>query len=183
MKRVKVTHKDGRKWQGEFADPTQWKDEQVGLNSWGLPERTILSSEPHDVADVLETIPEVTELVPEKKIVHPQHYKMVDGYLVYIPETIETIPEHTNIVSPAKVKLKPEYTLIEEDMTAEIAAKNAVVASKDTAKTATQKAKQALAAAKSATTLAETQAALIKVSRSLFNLVKYLEITDPTEAE
>jgi hypothetical protein len=92
MKSAKIENYDGRKWQGEPSlDPSEWIAEQIKLNSWGLPERTVeVDSEPYTEEDILESIPAV-----------------MDG-----DEQLE----------PPKVRLRAQYTIEIEDITAEVQA-------------------------------------------------------------
>jgi len=62
MKQAIITNIDGRKWGARFDDPSEWIAEQIKLNSWGLPERTVIvDSEPYTEDDILEKIPAVMD--------------------------------------------------------------------------------------------------------------------------
>jgi hypothetical protein len=104
MKKVTIKNKLGvAGWGVEMADPTAWIAECVASCAWGKPERWVLhkdeaaSLEAYDEADVLE---EKVEEVPHSLVVSE------DG--------------QSQIVQSQKwVKLKAEYTVEIEDITAQ----------------------------------------------------------------
>lgn len=105
MKKVSIKKKSGViGWCAEFADPTEWIADCVQKNKWGKPERWVLhkdelGAEAYDDADVLE---EKTEEVTHSVVAG-------DG-------------ESSALVTSQKwVKLKAEYTVEIEDITAQVA--------------------------------------------------------------
>ena len=151
MKRVKVSHKDGRKWGAEFADPTSWQAEQIQQNSWGQPERIVEADGNYDQADVLESYPEV-----------------VEGDVT---------------VEPARVKLKAEYSIEIEDITAELAANESKKQKLESAKNDLKSVRSLITDAKDATTDVKQRQVLIKLAKAVLQLSKAAGIADANEAE
>jgi hypothetical protein len=158
MKRAKITHKDGRKWQADQSDFSSeaafdaWKNEQILKNSWGLPER-IVEAIPgsYDPSDVLEEIPEV-----------------IEGDVT---------------VSPAKVRLRAEYTVEIEDISQEVAAREAAKAKLQAAKDELKLARQLVVDAKDATTDAKQRQVLVKLAKAILQLSKAQGIANVNESE
>lgn len=103
MKKITIKNKDGVVgWMAEMLDPTDWIAEGIAGNWWGLPERWVLhKDEPmakaYDEADVLE---EKTEEVQPDAV---------------YAEVSPAVPA----VVQKWVKLKAEYTIEIEDITAQ----------------------------------------------------------------
>lgn len=106
MKKISIKKKSGViGWCAEFADPTEWIADCVQKNKWGKPERWVLhkdelGAEAYDEADVLEEkVEEVTHSVVAGEGAEP-----------------------SSLVKSQKwVKLKAEYTVEIEDITAQVA--------------------------------------------------------------
>jgi len=94
----------------QLDDPATWVAECVASNAWGKPERIVLHkdepmAEPYDEADVLEDI--IEEVSPAVEAV-------MDDQGVEVSPAIEA-------VTVKKVKLKAQYTIEIEDITAQVA--------------------------------------------------------------
>ena len=106
MKRVIVRNLAGVQTHGaEFVNPQPWIDDCVKNNLWGKPERWQPTSLAHDPADVIAS---------ELREVQPAMAAVIDA--------------NGNEVEPAKaavfeqfVKLRAEYTVEIQDITAEVA--------------------------------------------------------------
>ena len=104
MKRVTIKNLAGIKTNGaEFKNPGAWISEGVANNWWGKPERWIPADEPYNPAD---------RIASEMREIQPAMAAVID--------------ENGNEVSPAVaavvkefVKLRAEYTVEIEDITAE----------------------------------------------------------------
>lgn len=95
MKKIVIKRKNEVVAGAEKLDPTDWIADCIASNVWGLPERWILASQPHDPSDVIES--EVREITPAVEA---------------------TVDEQGNELSPATdaiteewVKLRAEYTV------------------------------------------------------------------------
>jgi hypothetical protein len=141
MKKVTIKNLAGVQTHGaQMEDPTAWIAECVASNAWGLPERIVLhkdepGAQAYDDADVLEEIIEevspavdaVMELVSEAI---PAVDAVLDDQGVEISPASPAIEAVYREVSPAvaavvikRVKLKAEYTVEIEDITAQVAQK------------------------------------------------------------
>lgn len=106
MKKVIVKNKVGLiEWGAQLEDPSEWIAKCVAANAWGKPERWVLhkdelGAEAYDEADVLE---EKTEEVT---------HSVVAG---------EGAEPSSLVKSQKWVKLKAEYTVEIEDITAQVA--------------------------------------------------------------
>jgi hypothetical protein len=111
MKKIKVTSlKTLEVWGGQIEDPTAWIAECVAVNAWGKPERWVLHkdepmAEAYDDADVLE------ERTDE---IQPAVEAVLDDQGVEVSPAIPAVTQK-------KVKLKAEYTVEIEDITAQVA--------------------------------------------------------------
>jgi len=104
MKKIVIKRKNEVVAGAEKLDPTDWIADCIASNVWGLPERWILASQPHDPSDVIES--EVREITPAVEA---------------------TVDEQGNELSPATdaiteewVKLRAEYTVEIEDISAQL---------------------------------------------------------------
>jgi len=108
MKRVKITRLNGSTAGAEMEDPSAWIAQCVASNAWGKPERYVLHkdepmAEPYDEADVLE----------EKIVVDAEAIPEV------LDESGAIIQEAIPAKSHKEVKLRAEYSIKIEDITAE----------------------------------------------------------------
>ena len=109
MKKVIIKNLAGIQTHGAvMEDPTAWIAEGVAGNWWGKPERTVLhkdeqGAEPYDDADVLEEI--LVELQPAIDVV-------LDDQGVEVSPAVPAVIQK-------QVKLKAEYTVEIEDITAQ----------------------------------------------------------------
>jgi hypothetical protein len=127
MKRVKITHKDGRKFENELADPTAWIAQESANNSWGLAERTVEAIQgTFDPADVLEEIPEVTQ---GDVTVSPAMVRLKAEYTIEITDIAEEIQERT--IMQAVI----EARAFGEQLINKMSARNALKPNWDVAKT------------------------------------------------
>ena len=111
MKKVIVKNLVGIQTHGaEMEDPTAWISECVAVNAWGKPERWVLHkdepmAEAYDDADVLE------ERTDE---IQPAVEAVLDDQGVEVSPSIPAVTQKW-------VKLKAEYTIEIEDITAQVA--------------------------------------------------------------
>jgi hypothetical protein len=112
MKKVIIKNKEGQHTHGaEMLDPQAWIADGVAGNWWGKPERWVLHkddrmpmAEGYDEADVLE-----------ERIV--EDYSAIDAVMDDAGAIVqEAIPAKTH----KEVKLKAEYTIEIEDITAQV---------------------------------------------------------------
>ena len=77
--------------------------------AWGLPERIVNKDSGYDLEDVLEEIPAITET-------KTRMVEQVDefGNVTEVEETYE------DIIEPAKVRLRSEFSIEVEDITAQV---------------------------------------------------------------
>ena len=110
MKKVIVKSKIFGDSFAEILDPAEWIAGHVKRNSWGKPERWVLHkdepmAEAYDDADVLE------EMIEE---IQPAVEAVLDDQGVEVSPAIPAVTQK-------KVKLKAEYTVEIEDITAQVA--------------------------------------------------------------
>jgi hypothetical protein len=111
MKKVIIKNLTGIQTHGaEMEDPTAWIAECVASNAWGKPERWVLHkdepmAEAYDEADVLEE--EMRGLTPAVEAV-------LDEQGVEVSRAVPAVMQKW-------VKLKAEYTVEIEDITAQVA--------------------------------------------------------------
>lgn len=130
MKKVTIIQKNGQHTFNELEEPSAWIAECVTSNAWGLPERWVLhKDEPmapaYDEADVLEErivedMPAVeavliSEAIPGSPAVMDEAGNIVQAEIPETPAVYsEAIPARTH----KEVKLRAEYTVEIEDITA-----------------------------------------------------------------
>lgn len=119
MKKVIVKNLAGEQTNGaEMLDPTQWIADCVASNVWGLPERWVPHKDEggsYDDADVIdERLAEIVPGVPLKPA-KPAVYD--NGNL--ISEAQPEVPEVPAVLQK-QVKLRAEYTIEIEDITAQL---------------------------------------------------------------
>ena len=111
MKKVIVKNLVGIQTHGaEMEDPTAWISECVAVNAWGKPERWVLHkdepmAEAYDDADVLEERSDEIQRAVEA---------VLDDLGVEVSPSIPAVTQKW-------VKLKAEYTIEIEDITAQVA--------------------------------------------------------------
>ena len=111
MKKIIIKNKAGvAGWGAQMEDPTEWIAECVAVNAWGKPERWVLHkdepmAEAYDDADVLED--RTDEIEPSVEAV-------LDDQGVEVSPAIPAVTQKW-------VKLKAEYTVEIEDITAQVA--------------------------------------------------------------
>jgi len=105
MKKVIIKNKEGQQTHGaEMLDPQAWIAEGIAGNWWGKPDRVVPKSADYDVADVLEEFDHV---------VNPAIDEVVN-------ESGEVVQEAIPAVTVTMVKLKAEYEISIEDITAQV---------------------------------------------------------------
>lgn len=113
MKKIKITHKHNPiGWEERLpsSDAQAWVDQMIQAQAFGKPERWVLHkdepmAEDYDEADVLE------EMIEE---IHPAVEAVLDDQGVEVSPAIPAVTQK-------KVKLKAEYTIEIEDITAQVA--------------------------------------------------------------
>lgn len=104
MKKIVIKNLAGIQTHGaELPNPSAWIADCVANNYWGKPERWIPASQPHDAADVIAT--EVREVSPAMAAV-------IDANGNEVSPSVPAVLENW-------VKLRAEYTVEIEDITAE----------------------------------------------------------------
>jgi hypothetical protein len=115
MKRVIIRNLSGIQTHGaEMPDPQSWIDDCVVANVWGKTERWILASESHDEADVIER---------ESREVQSAMAAVIDEEGSEVSPAVPAVVEEW-------VKLRAEYTISIEDISAEHALQQALSARK-----------------------------------------------------
>ena len=104
MKKIIITRKNGSLSGAEMLNPQAWIADGIAGNWWGKPERVVPKSADYDVADVLEEFDHV---------VNPAIDEVVN-------ESGEVVQEAIPAVTVTMVKLKAEYTIEIEDITAKV---------------------------------------------------------------
>jgi len=117
MKKVIITKINGSTAGAEMLDPTQWIADCVASNVWGQPERWVSHKDEggsYDDADVLdERMVEINPAVAE-----------------VVNDANEVVQEAIPAMMKKEVKLKAEYTVEIEDISAQVALENCMAARK-----------------------------------------------------
>ena len=130
MKKVIVKNLAGEQTHGAtMLDPTQWIADCIASNAWGLPERWVPHKDEggsYDEADVLdERVVEdepavepvlISEGIPAKPAVYDNGNLISEATEEVLAVYTEGVPAKTH----KEVKLKAEYTVEIEDITAQL---------------------------------------------------------------
>ena len=131
MKKIIIKNLAGQKTHGaEMLDPTAWIAEGVANNWWGKPERWVPHKDEggeYDEADVLEEVTVIdvpavepvliSEAIPGSPAVMDENGNIVQPEIPEVPAVYsEAIPAKTH----KEVKLRAEYTVEIEDITAQV---------------------------------------------------------------